>query len=430
MGDLEKIYSVLKKSSGVYTDSRNTLQNGLFFALTGEKFNGNDFALEAINAGKAIGAVIDNPKLREKSNKFIYVKDTLKTLQNLASFHRQRLKCPVFSITGSNGKTTTKELLKKILNTKYKTYSTIGNLNNHIGVPLTILNTPISAEFLIIEMGANHLNEIKKLCEIAKPSHGFITNFGLAHLKGFGGKEGVIKGKSELYDFLDLSGGKIFVNYDNKDQIKQLGDKKYISFGKGLKANFKIEYNYENKDNLELYFKGHKFLSSLYGDYNYPNISAALAVGYFFDVPIQQMQSSIKSYKSMKNRSQLININDKKIILDAYNANPTSMDCAIKNFEMRFPNDNLIIIGDMLELGKYTKTAHQKIVDLTKTLSLKKVITVGKNFFEINKTPNHFIKFYSTDELINYLRSKKINEKHILIKGSRSLALEKLINIL
>ena len=239
MSYIKEIYDIFKKSSGVYSDSRNPIKNGLFFALSGDKHNGNDYALESLRKG-AINAVVDNEELASKSNKIIYVKNTLETLQSLASFHRQKFKCPVFAITGSNGKTTTKELLKIVLSKKFNTHATIGNLNNHIGVPMTILNTPISSDFLIIEMGANHLNEIKTLCQIAKPTHGFITNFGLAHLEGFGGKEGVINGKSELYDFLDSSNGEIFVNQDNQNQIKKLGNKKYISFGQKEKIFSRI----------------------------------------------------------------------------------------------------------------------------------------------------------------------------------------------
>ena len=426
MNNIKKIYSIFQKSSGVYTDSRNTLKNGLFFALTGEKFDGNDYALESINKG-AIAAVVDNKEVAEKSNKIIYVKDTLTTLQKLASFYREKFKCPVFAITGSNGKTTTKELLKIVLSQKYDTHATYGNLNNHIGVPLTILNSPLSSEFLIIEMGANHLKEIEHLCQIAKPSHGYITNFGLAHLEGFGGKDGVIKGKSELYDFLDLSKGEIFVNHDNKNQIIKLAKKKYISFGQEEKAYFNIKYNLFNKNNLELNFKGYKFLSNLHGEYNLPNISAAIIIGYYFNVPIKKIQKAIKSYKSFENRSQKIQLKDKKIILDAYNANPSSMESAIKNFYKKFKTDNLLIIGDMLELGLYSKSAHSNIVELIKTLSFDRVITVGKTFFKINKTPNFFMKFNSTNELIKYIKSNKIKESNILIKGSRSLTLEKII---
>ena len=426
MNNIKKIYSIFKKSSGVYTDSRNILKNGLFFALTGENFNGNDYALESINKG-AIAAVVDNKEVAAKSNKIFYVKDSLTTLQKLASFYREKFKCPVFAITGSNGKTTTKELLKIVLRQKYDTHATIGNLNNHIGVPLTILNSPISSEFLIIEMGANHLNEIKQLCQIAKPSHGYITNFGLAHLQGFGGKDGVMKGKSELYDFLDLSKGGIFVNHDNKNQMIKLTNKKYISFGQEKKAHFHIKYNLKNKNDLELNFKGYKFLSNLYGNYNLPNLSAAIIIGYFFNVPIKKIQKAIKSYKSFENRSQKIELEDKKIILDAYNANPSSMESAIKNFYEKFKTDNLLIIGDMLELGLHSKSAHSNILKLIKTLSFDRVITVGKNFFEIKKTPNYFMKFSSTDELIKYIRSNKIKESNILIKGSRSLTLEKIM---
>ena len=429
MNYIKEIYDIFKKSSGVYTDSRNPLKNGLFFALSGEKYNGNDYAAESLNKG-AISAVVDNEELASKSNKFIYVKNSLETLQRLASFHRQKFKCPVLAITGSNGKTTTKELLKIVLSKKHNTHATIGNLNNHIGVPITILNTPISSDFLIIEMGANHLNEIKNLCKIAKPTHGFITNFGLAHLEGFGGKEGVIKGKSELYDFLDSSNGEIFVNHDNQNQINKLGNKKYISFGQEEKADFNLVYNLSNKNNLEISFKGSKFITNLYGEYNLPNISAAIVIGDFFNVSLKNIKEAIESYRPLDNRSQVIKINNKKIILDAYNANPSSMEFAIKNFHKKFTNDRILIIGDMLELGEYSKSAHKQIVNLIIDLSFDKVITVGENFFEISNTPNYFKKYHSTDELIKFISLKVVKEKNILIKGSRSLRLEKILKVL
>tara|TARA_B100001778_G_scaffold272924_1_gene235227 strand:+ start:236 stop:1525 length:1290 start_codon:yes stop_codon:yes gene_type:complete len=429
MNYIKEIYDIFKKSSGVYTDSRNPLKNGLFFALSGEKYNGNDYAAESLNKG-AISAVVDNEELASKSNKFIYVKNSLETLQRLASFHRQKFKCPVLAITGSNGKTTTKELLKIVLSKKHNTHATIGNLNNHIGVPITILNTPISSDFLIIEMGANHLNEIKNLCKIAKPTHGFITNFGLAHLEGFGGKEGVIKGKSELYDFLDSSNGEIFVNHDNQNQINKLGNKKYISFGQEEKADFNLVYNLSNKNNLEISFKGSKFITNLYGEYNLPNVSAAIVIGDFFNVSLKNIKEAIESYRPLDNRSQVIKINNKKIILDAYNANPSSMEFAIKNFHKKFTNDRILIIGDMLELGEYSKSAHKQIVNLIIDLSFDKVITVGENFFEISNTPNYFKKYHSTDELIKFISLKVVKEKNILIKGSRSLRLEKILKVL
>ena len=429
MNYIKEIYDIFKKSSGVYTDSRNPLKNGLFFALSGEKYNGNDYAAESLHKG-AISAVVDNEELASKSNKFIYVKNSLETLQRLASFHRQKFKCPVLAITGSNGKTTTKELLKIVLSKKYNTHATIGNLNNHIGVPITILNTPISSDFLIIEMGANHLNEIKNLCKIAKPTHGFITNFGLAHLEGFGGKEGVIKGKSELYDFLDSSNGEIFVNHDNQNQINKLGNKKYISFGQEEKADFNLVYNLSNKNNLEISFKGSKFITNLYGEYNLPNVSAAIVIGDFFNVSLKNIKEAIESYRPLDNRSQVIKINNKKIILDAYNANPSSMEFAIKNFHKKFTNDRILIIGDMLELGEYSKSAHKQIVNLIIDLSFDKVITVGENFFEISNTPNYFKKYHSTDELIKFISLKVVKEKNILIKGSRSLRLEKILKVL
>lgn len=279
-------------------------------------------------------------------------------------------------------------------------------------------------------MGANHLNEIKNLCKIAKPTHGFITNFGLAHLEGFGGKEGVIKGKSELYDFLDSSNGEIFVNHDNQNQINKLGNKKYISFGQEEKADFNLVYNLSNKNNLEISFKGSKFITNLYGEYNLPNVSAAIVIGDFFNVSLKNIKEAIESYRPLDNRSQVIKINNKKIILDAYNANPSSMEFAIKNFHKKFTNDRILIIGDMLELGEYSKSAHKQIVNLIIDLSFDKVITVGENFFEISNTPNYFKKYHSTDELIKFISLKVVKEKNILIKGSRSLRLEKILKVL
>ncbi|MDG2371500.1 MAG: UDP-N-acetylmuramoyl-tripeptide--D-alanyl-D-alanine ligase [Flavobacteriaceae bacterium] len=426
MIEINKIYKLFIKSSGVYTDTRKPLINGIFIALRGSSFNGNNFGSKAIKQGACL-AIVDDFNVAEKSERFIYVEDTYSTLKNLANYHRKKLKCPVFAITGSNGKTTTKELVKAVMQEKFKTNATIGNLNNHIGVPLTLLNTPLSAEFTIIEMGANHLNEIKKLCEIAEPTHGYITNFGKAHIEGFGSEIGIMEGKSELYNYLSNSGGIIFVNIDNQNQVKKLNKIPFISFGKSKKSNYPIAYNKNTTNKLDLTFKGFNFISELHGNYNLQNLAAAIVIGNYFKVPINKIQKTIELYKSNNNRSQFLKLKNYNIILDAYNANPSSMEVAIKSFHESYSRKSVLIIGDMLELGDYALTAHYEIISLAKTLSFSRIISVGENFKNVEMPLSNFDKFSSTNELIKHLKSNPIKEKNILIKGSRSLGLEKIL---
>jgi len=423
-----KIYKFFTKSSGVYTDTRKPLVNGMFIALKGPAFNGNDYASNAIQQGASV-AIVDDFNLAKKSEKFIYVEDTYSTLNTLANYHRKKLTCPVFAITGSNGKTTTKELIKSVMQERYKTHATIGNLNNHIGVPLTLLNTPLSAEFTIIEMGANHLNEINKLCKISEPTHGFITNFGKAHIEGFGSKAGIIEGKSELYNYLSNSEGTIFANIDNENQVKKLNKTPFISFGKSEKSNYPITYIDKTNNKLELNFKGFRFISDLHGNYNLQNLAAAIVIGNYFKVPINKIQKAIKLYKSNNNRSQFLKLKCYNIILDAYNANPSSMEVAIKSFHKSYSKKSVLIIGDMLELGNYARAAHDEIISLAKTLSFSRIIAVGKNFKNVEISLSNFDKFSSTNELIEHLKNNPIKEKNILIKGSRSMGLEKILTV-
>ena len=423
---IEYIYNLFTKSSGVYTDSRKPLIDGIFVALKGPLFNGNHYALNAVDQG-ALFAIVDDYKLSQKSEKLIHVEDTYSTLKNIANYHRKKLNCPVLAITGSNGKTTTKEIIKAVIGKKHETHGTIGNLNNHIGVPLTILNTPLSSEFLIIEMGANHINEIAELCLIAEPTHGFITNFGKAHIEGFGSEKGVIEGKSELYNYLSNTNGTIFVNIENKKQIKKLDGIPYISFGDSKKSNYKISYLSRN-NKLELSFNGITINSSLHGEYNLKNIAAAIIIGYFFKIPTNKIKMAIESYKSDNNRSQLIKLKKYNIILDAYNANPSSMEVALKSFQKRYPTNSLIIIGDMLELGNLSTISHKKIIQLVESLSFSKVISIGENFIDTKVNSFDILQFKTTKELIGYLKENSINEKNIFIKGSRSLGLEKILS--
>ena len=425
MTKLEELYKIFTKSAGIYTDTRKPLSKGVFFALRGIFYDGNKYASKALNQG-AYRVIVDDFSLSNKSEKFIYVKNTYETLKKLANYHRKKLSCPVLAITGSNGKTTTKELIKAVVKKKYKTHGTIGNLNNNIGVPLTLLNIPLSSEFAIIEMGASHLKEIEELCLIAKPSHGFITNFGKAHVEGFGSEEAIIEGKSELHEFLSNSNGTIFVNNDHKDQLKKLNKSKFISFGKDIKSNHIISYSVKNKK-LEVTFQQKKFISNLHGEYNFPNIAAAIIIGHHFNVPLNKIQKAIEAYKSNNNRSQLIKIKNFEIILDAYNANPSSMEAAIKSFHSAYPNESIVILGDMLELGKISSKSHKEVIKLLNKLSFSRSILIGENFGKIKTESKSFDKFKSTQDLTKYLRTNSIKEKHILIKGSRSMAMEKLL---
>ena len=428
MEQLEKIYALFKESSGIFTDSRKIINNGLFFALKGPKFDGNQYAKEAIEKG-AIAAIIDDKKISLTSNKFYLVENAHDVLKKLANFHRKKLKCPVLGITGSNGKTTTKELIKSVLKSKYKTNATFSNQNNNIGVPLTLLNTPLNSEFTIIEMGANHIGEIAELCEIADPTCGFITNFGQAHIEGFGSEKGVEDGKSELYEYLNKSNGTIFLNIDNKNQLKRVNKKLCISFGENKKANYSFIYK-KHKNFLEIEFNDKKFSCNLYGTYNFPNIAASIVVGDYFKVSLTQIQKSLKKFILNNNRSELVSSKKHKIILDAYNANPSSMEIAINCFYNEFPKNNLIIIGDMFELGKKTIPAHQKIMKLTGNLCFTKIITVGENFFKSKTNAKNCMKFKKTKDLVKYLSQNTINENHILVKGSRAMNLEKILPLI
>lgn len=424
----ENIYEVFKNSTGIFTDTRKPLVGGVFLSLRGQSFDGNKYASKAIQQG-ACNAIVDDYGLSKKNDKFIYVKDSLEALKNLANYHRKKMTCPVIAITGSNGKTTTKELLKLVIEQSYNTHATKGNLNNHIGVPLTILNTPLSSEFAIIEMGANHLKEIEELCEIAEPTHGYVTNFGIAHIEGFGSENKIMEGKSELYNYLSNSKGTIFLNIDNENQVKKIKKIPFISFGQNKKSDYQLSYS-STDNKLELNFKAHKFESALHGEYNFQNIAAAIVIGNYFKIPINKIQNAIKSFKSTNNRSQLIKLKNHKIILDAYNANPTSMQLAIKSFKKSYPSDNLLILGDMLELGSFSIKAHKEIIDLGIKLSFSRIITVGSNFDDAGKRYPQIDKFISNKKLIAHLKNNNIKQKNILIKGSRSMELEKILIVL
>ena len=428
--EIANLYAIFREHPTVTTDSRNIPANSIFFALKGDNFNGNAFAHEAISKGAAY-AVIDEPEFAT-NDKMILVKDVLLSLQQLAQHHRNQLGLPILAITGTNGKTTTKELITAVLSKKLKVNSTKGNLNNHIGVPLTLLSMSTETEFGVVEMGANHPGEIKILCDIANPDFGLITNIGKAHLEGFGSFEGVIKTKSEMYDFLRDNGGKCFVNADNSLLTKQVNHIEQISYGKS--TDYFMAGELASTDNYlvvkALFPKGWLYLKSkLIGDYNFENLLAAACIGKYFEVDPLLIQEAIAEYSPSNNRSQLIQKAKNTIIMDAYNANPTSMMAALSNFAGIRHENKCIILGDMLELGTVSAEEHQKITDFIEEQKFSEVYLVGPQFKNtIDRTQKK--KFDQVELLSNYLKTQPIENKLILIKGSRGIHLEKILELL
>lgn len=430
-GQIHQLYSIFREHSTISTDSRRIVPGSIFFALKGDKYDGNRFASDALQMGATI-AVVDDVSLKGLTGMF-YVPDVIGALQALAHFHRGQSKATVIALTGSNGKTTTKELMAAVLSKKYVTQSTPGNLNNHIGVPVTLLSMRDNTEFCIVEMGANHAGEISLLCEIADPDYGLITNIGKAHLEGFGNLEGVIKAKSELYDHIRAKSGKVFVNYDNPVVLKAARNLEHVSYGQAS-ANF-CSGSYLTKFSnvsLQVNCKNHDFRvsSNLVGDYNFENILAAVCVGLYFDIDPSSVSSAIASYVPGNFRSQWIETEKNVLIMDAYNANPTSMNVAIQNFASSPLKNKMVILGEMLELGSTSSFEHQTLVDLvrSKSISLEDSVFIGQNFFSVEPRPN--LLFESTDRFLEYLDRNSISNKTILIKGSRGNQLERIIKLL
>ena len=424
---IKDLHELFMKSSGVVTDSRKVKNNCIFFSLKGENFNGNEFANSAVEKG-AMLAVVDEKKFSHNKENYILVENCLETLQNLANFHRKKLNTKIIGITGSNGNTTTKELINSVLKTHFITYCTKGNLNNHIGVPLSLLEISKNTEVAIIEMGANHIGEIKLLSEIVEPDYGYITNFGKAHLEGFGSEEGVIKGKTELYKFLFKRNGFIFYNSDDEKQKHLLSDYKN-KFGFGIKSS---DLNYTIKSEnptIILEVNNNIIESTLFGNYNIQNIISAVTIGMYLEIPIEKISNGISNYISSNNRSQIVEIKSNKIILDAYNANPSSMLLAIKSFEKSKLQNKVLILGDMFELGQYENKFHQEIIDYCENLNINRVFLVGKIF---SKTI-HSRKFLSSANYIELSKRKEFKEiknSNLLIKGSRGIQLEKLLEFI
>jgi UDP-N-acetylmuramoyl-tripeptide--D-alanyl-D-alanine ligase len=423
--NINELHSIFLDFNLISTDTRKIEKDCIFFALKGDNFNGNKFASEAISKGAKF-AIIDEKEFNLNSN-FILVDNVLSTLQELANYHRNYLGLKIIGLTGSNGKTTTKELINSALRKRYKTIATSGNLNNHIGVPLTLLRMDKTTEIGIVEMGANHLNEIEFLCRIAEPDYGYITNFGKAHLEGFGSEKGVIKGKSELYDYLKTNNNQIFINNEDPIQLKQLGD--YLNFIKfGLTDNvIKIDF-IEANPFVSVLFNNYKIKSNLIGSYNFTNISAAIAIGNYFKVTDTNIKDAIESYTPENNRSQIITRNSNKIILDAYNANPTSMKAALDSLSYLKDSKKIAILGDMFELGESSKKEHQAIAEYALSLNIDLIYLVGSNFYS-SQIDDKLILYYQTYEnLKRALQNTDFKNLTILIKGSRGMTLERILN--
>jgi UDP-N-acetylmuramoyl-tripeptide--D-alanyl-D-alanine ligase len=419
---IEALHKHFIKSSGICTDTRSINNNCLFFALKGANFNGNTFANNALKKG-AYKVIIDEKEFLNDHS--ILVHNVLETLQELATFHRDYLKIPIIALTGSNGKTTTKELINAVLSKKYKTVATKGNLNNHIGVPLTLLAMNSNTEIGIVEMGANHHKEIELLCEIAKPDYGYITNFGKAHLEGFGSLEGVIEAKTEMYRYLKSKKNTVFINFNDKEQWNHSeGIKRYTFGGEGQNCTIKL---LDASNEVLLSYQNTTIQSHLIGHYNYTNIAASIAIGEFFNVTAQNIKAAIELFIPANNRSQLIEKGTNSIILDAYNANPSSMMAALENFIQSQGNQKTVFLGDMFELGPDAEKEHQNIVSYLENNYKGTCYLVGENFNKTTVSFSTIYKFKTFEELKKSLVKTMITNQYVLIKGSRGMALERVL---
>ncbi len=425
---IDELYSIYQQHPSVQTDTRKLKSNDIFFALKGPNFNGNTYAEAALDMGAAL-AVIDDKAFYTRPEKMMLVEDVLHTLQELALWHRMQLGIPVLAITGTNGKTTTKELVSTVLGAAYKTVATVGNLNNHIGVPLTLLSILPGTEIAVIEMGANHQHEIERYCRIARPTHGIITNIGKAHLEGFGSEEGVRKAKGELYDFLREHDGTVFVCNSYPYLMEMSGGiREVITYGEkdadctgrplATSALLGVELTGEDADSIGT------LQTQLTGAYNFPNVMAAITVGLYFNVPGQLIRSAIEGYVPSNNRSQVIKQGSNTVIMDAYNANPSSMRAAIENFSGIRADKKVLLLGAMMELGPDSIKEHQALADLLQRTHWHAVVLVGGDFKQVQ---HPYIYLDNAAEAAQWLQQQQFSDTYILVKGSRSVGMEKVL---
>jgi len=423
--ETETLYEIYRQHPVIATDTRKLSPDSLFFALKGQNFNGNKFAAQALDNGVAY-AIIDEEDCYINS-KTILVNNVLECLQKLAAYHRSKLEIPVIGITGSNGKTTTKELVQAVLSEKFNVYATHGNLNNHIGVPLSVLQINADHEIAIIEMGANHIGEINDLCQISQPDYGLITNIGKAHLEGFGNFENVIKAKTELYRNIEQRNGLVFINNNNNTLKINAQNLRQYSYGTNQNADIHTTFIVANPY-VKLYWENKKTIieSKLIGKYNFENILSAMAVGDYFKIEPEKIKHAIEEYYPKNARSEFINKTDNTIILDAYNANPTSMIAALENFNLMQSVNKVVMLGDMLELGNYKESEHEKIIEFLINSNYNKVFLVGENFYKANSRSDYHT-FKTSIGLRDYLKVHPIHNALVLIKGSRGTQMENVL---
>ena len=422
---IEALYQIFQQYPSIQTDSRKLKAGDLFFALKGPSFNGNQFAVKALEMGAAY-AVIDEPQEGD-SGRLILVDVVLQTLQELARYHRLQFTIPFIAITGSNGKTTTKELVSTVLSSQFTTYTTQGNLNNHIGIPLTILSVKNDAAFAVIEMGANHQKEIEGYCKYTLPTHGIITNCGKAHLEGFGGVAGVRKGKGELFDYLKANKGVVFA-YDEYDYLHEMTEGIGQVYWYGIHNGSVCGRIWNHDTFIQVAFtKGIEITSvqtQLVGEYNLPNILCAAAVGMYFSVPATKIKSALENYAPSNSRSQMVVKGSNHFILDAYNANPSSTKLAIENFVKLPANQKILMLGGMMELGAESLEEHALIIELINKYRWTKVVLVGGDYKDI---PHHYIYFNTSAEAAVWLKEQRFENSYFLVKGSRSMQMEKVM---
>jgi len=420
---IEELYNLYKKSYKVVKDTREDVTNSIYFSLKGESFNGNQYALQALENG-ANYAVIDQ-KSYQTDKRMILVEDALTCLQELSNYHRKQLDIQILALTGSNGKTTTKELINAVLNEKYNCYATKGNLNNHIGVPLTLLSMTPEHNFGVVEMGANHQLEIADLCDIALPDFGFITNFGRVHLEGFGSFEGVVKGKTEMYRHLQAQGKKVFVNQDDPIQMdKSIGMDRVLFGSKG--DDYQVTFIGADPF-VSISFDGIEMDSQLIGSYNYANIAAAVSIGKYFGIETKKIKNAIQGFVPDNNRSQIITRDSNRIILDAYNANPNSMEVAIDNLKNLSAKNKVAILGDMFELGEDADLEHQRITDLAANAGFDRIFLIGEAFSRTKTSEKGLLQFSSFEKFTESFDQYEFIDTTFLVKASRGMALERVL---